>query len=147
MTENKTKTPGIAVLVAFAILSGISIWLMGLLNGGAGGRLMPEGELRPVINNFLVSKNFFTNCFFYMVVCLPFVFGFGLGMRKNWARIGYMMCCLVGISLVLIYLVKASGESDGRVVALVYLIMYSLPIWYLNRANIKSQFKKESKLS
>jgi hypothetical protein len=147
MEGNKIKTPGIVVLGVLAIVWGILMWLTGLTN--SDGRLATPGELRPWTNNFLVSDNFFVNCKFYAITSLPFIAGIGVLMKRNWGRILYIMCAIIGIFWVLFNTVRDVNhltEARNQIFLYVgfllcYVIIYFFPIWYFNRAKIKEQFK------
>jgi hypothetical protein len=71
---------------------------------------------------------------------LPFISGIGLLIGKNWARILYIACCSAQMFCVLFNIVK--NFSVGAIpFILLYVCIFSFPIWYLNRSKVKEQFK------
>ena len=138
MAENKMKTPGVIVLGVLAIIWGTLIWLTGLSN--SDGRLLAPGESRPWFNIFLVSHNLLVNCKFYAITSLPFIAGIGVLMKKNWGRMLYIICAITGILWVLFNAFRDLKNNFGFL--LIYAVIYFIPIWYFNRAQVKEQFKK-----
>jgi hypothetical protein len=144
----KKGTLGITILGVLAIIWGLSMWLTGLSSLGSGKLASPDNSgIGP--QAFLISDNFFINFRFYAICSLPIIAAIGVLIRKNWGRILYVICAIVGFCYILFNTVRATiifnaGKNEFFLYLgflLFHAIICFLLIWFFTRTKVKGQFK------
>ena len=144
MEGGKRRAPGIAILAVLAFAWGIMTWLAAITQGGGGLAPVDAPAFRGSM--FLISRDAWTNVKFYAFVFPPLVAGVGVLMRKEWARVLFIVYAL---GMICFFVVTILRDIFDRVPVHLYLgyfipptVAFSVPIWYFSRPPIKERFSR-----
>ena len=123
MEKNSINTPGIIVLGVMTILWGLLVGLTTVSTSNNHFIFLPE---------------------FYLLSLLPIFAGVGVLTKKNWCRILYILCQIIGVCYYSFLFIK-SFIHNGVIAKDVFGLfqtttIFIINMWYFYRREVKEQF-------